>query len=139
MNKKLLTVTMAVSLGMISGGSYAGDTNDLNQAKNNICLLTGMPPAEVQYQTIKKVKVGKHSYGSVNDVIPLLVDQAKQVNADAIIGYNGSQRFGFWPWQFVRPTATGIAVTWALPEGITCEGLGGTYKTRLQGPLTTDA
>lgn len=74
MNKKILTATMVVSLGMIGIGSYAGDVNVFNQAEGNICLLTGMPPAEVQYQKIK------------------------QVNADAIIGYNGSQRFGGWPW-----------------------------------------
>lgn len=131
MKKKLLTATLATTMAFFVAESYSADSN-------TICLLTGMPPSNITVQTIKKIKAGKHSFGSVNAVIPLLIREAKKLNADAVINYNGSQRFGFWPWQFIRPIATGVAVTWTLPEGTTCESIGGTYKTRLNGPLTTD-
>ena len=133
---------VALILTMVSVNVCAADESTEQQSAtevNTICLLSGMPPSDVTFSQIKKLKIAKHGYGSVNDVLPELFGQAKKLNADAIIGYNGAQRFGFWPWQFVRPTASGIAVNWQLPEHITCEGMGGTYKTRLNGPLTTDA
>ena len=109
------------------------------QDQNNICLLSGMPPSEVKHTVIRKLKVGRHSFGSVNTVLPILFKKARSVNADAVINYNGSQRFGFWPWQLIRPIVTGTAVTWELPENVTCEGIGGTYKTQLTSSLTSDS
>jgi len=128
----------SVSIGAVSSPA----SNNAPAAEANlkpICLLSGLPPLNVSYKPIKKVKAAKNSYGSVNDVIPIIVNQARKLGADAIISYNGAQRFGFFPWQFVRPTATGHAVKWLSPEDVDCEGMGGTYSTRLNGSLTKDA
>jgi len=131
MKIKLFTAALATIMILFT-------TESQSAPPNTVCLLSGMPPSDVKVQTIRNIKAGKHSFGSVNAVIPLLIREANKLNADAVINYNGSQRFGFWPWQFIRPIATGVAVRWTLPEGISCEGIGGTYKTRLNGPLTTD-
>lgn len=133
-------VILCVGLMSLASGFAIADTQSPNMAQGKeLCLLTGMPKPEYTYQEVRKVKAGKNSYGSVNDVIPLLVNQARNLGADAVINYNGSQRFGFWPWRFIRPVATGLAVKWDNPSSVDCEGMGGTYKTKLNGPLTTDA
>ncbi|MBV1928271.1 MAG: hypothetical protein KUG81_02010 [Gammaproteobacteria bacterium] len=138
--KKILTTAIL----LLSSQLVISETNGVELAASSdqpepLCLLTGMPPNDYKFDRIRKVKIAKSGYGSVNDVIPLLVDQARELGADAVINYNGAQRFGFWPWQFVRPTAAGLAIRWNEPKSVDCKGIGGTYKTRLNGPLTTDA
>jgi hypothetical protein len=90
------------------------------------CLFAGTPPSDFPFTVIKKLKVGKQTYGSVKDVLPELVEQARSAGADAIVSYNGSQRFGFFPWRLVRPVATGTAVKWNVPALKDCKALGGT-------------
>ena len=138
--KKIIILSAMLSLA--SGLTHGNEDNNISVqssvSESNICLLSGMPPSDYKYNTIKNIKYGKNGYGSVNTVIPLLVDEARGLGADAIIGYVGGQRFGFWPWQFIRPVVRGVAVTWVAPEKIDCEGIGGTFKTQLKGPLTTN-
>ncbi|PZQ23476.1 MAG: hypothetical protein DI562_18765, partial [Stenotrophomonas acidaminiphila] len=72
---------------------------------------------------------GKGSYGSVNDILPMVIADAKAAGADAVIHYNGSQRFGFWPWRFVRPVVTGTAIKWEPTREVDCAAAGGHYST----------
>jgi hypothetical protein len=135
--KSLMSSALSISFALAGAKAWADEPGTAPMPKGEICLLSGVPPSDVKFTRVGEVKIAKHSYGSVNDVIPLLIDKAKRLNADAIIEYNGSQRFGLLPWQFVRPTATGTAVTWTLPEGVSCESMGGTYKTTLAGSRTS--
>ena len=89
------------------------------------CLFAGAPPSDFGYTVIKKLKVGKQTYGSVKDVLPELVDRARSAGADTIVNYNGSQRFGFFPWKLVRPVVTGTAVKWNGPVPKDCAAAGG--------------
>lgn len=91
----------------------------------SFCLLRGSPPSDYPYTTIRRLKYGKGTYGSVTEVIPRLVELARDAGADAIIDYSGSQRFGFWPWRFVRPVARGTAIKWKSDKAVDCEALGG--------------
>jgi hypothetical protein len=72
------------------------------------------------------LKVGKGTYGGVNDILPKLAKYAQMRGADAIIDYTGSQRFGFWPWRLVRPVVRGIAVKWTDDKKVDCQAIGGT-------------
>lgn len=98
-------------------------------SNSGVCLFTGTPPAEYIYTTLKELNYGKGSYGSVNDLLPRVVEDAKAVGADAIMHYNGAQHFGFWPWRFVRPVVTGTAIKWSPARDIDCAGAGGHYTT----------
>jgi hypothetical protein len=53
------------------------------------------------------------------------VARAKADGADAIINYNGAQRFGFWPWRLVRPVLTGTAIKWNGAHAPDCVATGG--------------
>ena len=90
--------------------------------ENMICLIAGTP-SNVSYKVIRRVKAGKGTYGSVTDVYPKIKNLANHYKADAIINYNGSQRFGFWPWRIVRPVITGVAVKFETP--LDCASLNG--------------
>lgn len=98
-------------------------------SNSGICLFTGTPPADYTYTTLKELNYGKGSYGSVNDLLPRVVEDAKAVGADAIMHYNGAQHFGFWPWRFVRPVVTGTAIKWSPARDVDCAGAGGHYTT----------
>ncbi len=98
-------------------------------SKEGICLFTGVPPAEFTYTEVKDLDYGKGSYGSVNDILPELVKDAKAAGADAVIHYNGAQHFGFWPWRLVRPVATGTAIKWTPARDVDCASAGGHYTT----------
>lgn len=109
----LLSVLMFASVG-----SNAGDSLE-------ICLITGQPPSDIKYEKIKKIKVGKNSYGSVIDILPTFAGKADSLGANAVVNYIGSQRFGFWPWRVVRPVVRGEAVKIDVKDGQTCKDLGG--------------
>ena len=59
----------------------------------------------------------------------MVIADAKAAGADAVIHYNGSQRFGFWPWRFVRPVVTGTAIKWEPARDVDCAAAGGHYST----------
>lgn len=93
------------------------------QPSTPICLIKGTPTNH-QFTEIKRLKIGKGTYGSVTDLYPRIVDKTHKLGADAVIHYNASQRFGFWPWRLVRPVMTGTAIKW-LSTPPSCQSLGG--------------
>lgn len=101
----------------------------------DLCFFAGTPPANVKYTTIKKLKAGKGTYGGVKDILPTLAAHARKVGADAIIEFEGSQRFGVFPWRIVRPVVRGVAVKWSDGKSRDCAAMGG---TTLQTILATD-
>ncbi|MFC0403194.1 hypothetical protein [Paraburkholderia rhizosphaerae] len=113
----------------------AGHLVELPAGLGDFCFFAHLPPADQKYEVVKKLKVGKGTYGGVNDILPKLAENARTRGADAIIEYGGSQRFGFWPWRMVRPVVRGVAVKWTEPKSVDCEAIGG---TKLSTILTTN-
>ena len=123
-NMKLITLSLMV---LIVGCSSTIQLSSIDQAKSlKICLFTGIPPADLSYTTLKRVKVGKGSFGSVVDILPEFAHKAQALEADAIINYAGTQRFGFWPWRLIRPVARGEAIKWNSDVKPECTKVGGT-------------
>lgn len=98
---------------------------------DDFCFFHGLPAADAKYTVIRRLKLGKGTYGSVLDIIPTFAQNARAKGADAIIQYDGSQRFGFWPWRFVRPVVRGTAIRWNTPEKKVCASIGGTSLKRI--------
>jgi hypothetical protein len=99
---------------------------ELPSGLGDFCFFAHLPSADQKYTVVKKLKVGKGTYGGVTDILPKLAENARSRGADAIIEYGGSQHFGFWPWRMVRPVVHGIAVKWTGPAPVNCEAAGGT-------------
>ena len=91
----------------------------------DFCFLAGTPPSDVKYTVIKRLKVGKGTYGGVKDILPKLAAHAKKVGADAIMNYTGSQRFGLLPWRMVRPVVRGVAIKLSDQNKMDCTAIGG--------------
>jgi hypothetical protein len=104
---------------------HAGQPVELPSGLGDFCFFAHLPPADQKYTVVKKLKVGKGTYGGVSDILPKLAENARTRGADAIIEYSGAQHFGFWPWRMVRPVVRGVAVKWtgSTPD---CEASGGT-------------
>ncbi|MHA3054110.1 hypothetical protein E0H77_04155 [Acinetobacter sp. ANC 4633] len=88
--------------------------------KGSLCVITDTPPSDLPYKVVKRIKIAKGTYGSVTDLYPRLHETAKNNHADAVIHYRASQRFGFWPWRFVRPVIAGTAIQWKSPSAENC-------------------
>lgn len=129
MRHKLTAGLMFCFASQLCNAQTTSATPEQHAPGNGICLFTGTPPAEYTYTSIKELDYGKGSYGSVNDLLPKVVGDAKAAGADAVIHYNGAQHFGFWPWRFVRPVVTGTAIKWSPARDIDCAGAGGYYTT----------
>lgn len=126
---KLMTGIALVCVSQLCSAQETAPAPEQKAQRGGICLFTATPPAEFSYTTVRKLKYGKGSYGSVNDILPMVIADAKAAGADAVIHYNGSQRFGFWPWRFVRPVVTGTAIKWEPARDIDCASAGGHYST----------
>ncbi|CAM3220058.1 hypothetical protein [Moritella viscosa] len=117
-------VGIGAVLMLISVSASAGESLD-------ICLVTGTPPTDIKYEKIQRIKIGKGTYGSVTDILPAFADKANSLGANAVVNYIGSQRFGFWPWRFIRPIVRGEAVKLYLDNGKTCQDIGGSTVKRV--------
>jgi hypothetical protein len=125
--KKIILVSISLFLISSCANRTVSTLGKITEEMKNtkICLIAGLPNNNADYTLIKRIKFGKGSYGRVNDALPSLIDQAKVLKADAIINYEGSQRFGFWPWRITRPILRGDAIVWAAKEKVNCEEVGG--------------
>ncbi|MFA0521315.1 hypothetical protein AB4501_30635, partial [Vibrio sp. 10N.222.55.E8] len=74
---------------------------------------------------LKPLKAAKGSYGSVSRVMPKFLNNADRVGANTVVNFQGSQRFGFWPWRIVRPVIYGTGVNWKGKSDLECKALGG--------------
>lgn len=129
MRQKLIVGIAIFCASHLCNAQTSGATTEQKAQDGGVCLFTGTAPTEYSYVTVKKLKYGKGSYGSVNDLLPVVIKDAKAAGADAVIHYNGAQHFGFWPWRFVRPVITGTAIKWSPARDIDCAGAGGHYTT----------
>lgn len=93
--------------------------------KADFCFYTGKPSTDLKFTTIQPLRVRKETYGSVADLLPELAGDARRAGGDAVIDYDGAQRFGFFPWRLVRPVVHGTVIKWngGAPD---CAASGGT-------------
>lgn len=125
MNKHMIGSILCFTL-LISTMSFADTSTTTKTIKTEkpICLISGNPnPSD--FKVIRKIKAGKGTYGSFENVYPRFKAIATKYDADAVVNYNASQRFGFWPWRIVRPVLTGTAVKWQGSSPFNCTRLGG--------------
>jgi hypothetical protein len=128
-----ITTILAISAMLVSLTDSRADSPDTAPASRpapttishaDFCFLVGLPPPDVHYEKIKRLKLGKKTYGLMGDLLKEFADKASSLGADAVINYAGSQRFGFFPWRMVRPAARGQAIKWESPKP-DCKSIGG--------------
>lgn len=105
----------------------------------SFCFIAGRPVADQKFTVVRKLKLGKQTYGSVRDILPAFASRAKALGANAMINYTGSQRFGFLPWRMVRPVVRGTAVKMPGLPGADCAAVGGMTLDTLMSQVPKEA
>ena len=91
-----------------------------------VCLLKGPMPANIRHTVVGEINASKETYGSVNEIIPLLGDEARKMGADVVINVTTAQRLGMFAW--ARPVASGTAVKVERPADFNCTKMGGEVR-----------
>ena len=91
-----------------------------------VCLLRGPPPSGTQYKAVGYLDTYMHHYGSADALLDTMADEARKLGADAVVGVESGQEYGYFPWRVVRPRARGHAIR--LTEPINCAGSGGSLR-----------
>ena len=118
----------------------AGDEGAASPELASFCIIAGTPPSDTPYRVLRRLKVGKGTYGGIRDILPRLASNAKRRGADALIDYDGAQRFGFFPWRMVRPVVRGTAIRWTGSKPESCTAVGGhTLGEITESGLSPDA
>ena len=64
-------------------------------APNNgqVCLLAGALPGDVRFEVLGRITATKRTYGSTDELLPVMTREARKLGADAIIHLQADQRF----------------------------------------------
>lgn len=128
----ILVASTAVLTGCVNGAvrtktELAGGRGASVASRTGpVCMLAGGLPDGVHAVSIGKVKATKGTYGSTENLMIPMADEARRVGADAIINLQADQRFkGPLPWRYNAPTGAGTAVHFvdqAAPFDCTANG-----------------
>ena len=119
MNKIVLTLALAI----ISLSSFAGNNDS---PIKTICFFDDIQKKKKKkFSTIKTFREGKNGYGSTSNIEYWVARYANKLGGNAVINFSASQSFGFWPWQIVRPLASGTIISWKDVSDPQCVSKGG--------------
>jgi hypothetical protein len=79
-----ISVLLVAGIGFaqtMDSSKEPADKTSIPAGQKALCLLSGAPPPTLQYTVVKKLTIGKGSYGSVSDVLPKLVKKARNLGA----------------------------------------------------------
>jgi hypothetical protein len=94
--------------------------------RRQVCLLAGALPTEFKTTEIGRIKATKRTYGSTEQLFPVMAEEARRIGADAIINLQADIRFKSpLPWRITSPTGDGQAVTVASEKPLDCLAVGG--------------
>lgn len=133
MNKTLiLSIALASLAGCASGVKtktelVGGRGTAVTARTGPVCMLAGDLPEGVRATTIGRVKATKGTYGSTDNLMKPMADEARRVGADAIVDLQANQRFkGPLPWRYNAPTGDGQAVRFEASQApFDCAQAGG--------------
>jgi len=91
-----------------------------------VCFLRSPMPSEIKFTVVGNIEGSKDTYGSVNEVLPLMAEEARKMGADAVINFWSGQRIGLWAW--ARPMGTGTAIKLANKADLNCTAAGGQLR-----------
>ncbi|GGY60429.1 hypothetical protein [Pseudoduganella albidiflava] len=91
-----------------------------------VCMLRSPLPEGVKHKVLGNINSSKQTYGSVNELLPLMAADARAIGADTVINLNTSQKMGAWAW--ARPVGTGVAVKLEDKGSFNCASSGGELR-----------
>ncbi len=141
MKSTLLLPLILLGLARLASAADAPPTEDAASAATaapamdspDMCFYSNALPPDAKYTVVtSKLKASKGTYGSVREMLPQLAAEVRAAGGDAVINYNGGQRFGFWPWRMTHPVVTGGALKWSAGQPAPdCEATGGELMSKI--------
>jgi hypothetical protein len=92
-----------------------------------VCIVRALPSG-LAFSSVAFVDTYMQHYGSAEYLLDGMADEARKVGADAVIGVESGQEFGYFAWRVVRPRAKGHAVKLTEPEKFNCAAIGGELR-----------
>ncbi len=91
-----------------------------------VCLLAGDLPEPFHATAIGRIKATKGTYGSSDNLMKPMADEARRVGADVIVDLQAGTRFkGPLPWRVAAPTGDGQAMKLIDGDAFDCAQAGG--------------
>ncbi|MCF0222252.1 MAG: hypothetical protein HUK19_08165 [Fibrobacter sp.] len=136
MKFKFAMFAAVAALSLTACSSAPKPVAGLPEATNppqQFCFFESTPNSDVEFVNVRKVKLKKGVYGSVNQVIPRVKPYVETLGGNAIINFQAKQRFSIWPWRFMTPVAWGKAIRIIDSKGQSCEEMGGRLEESFYG------
>ena len=93
-------------------------------SKKILVTQSGLP-ADIKYEVIETIEVGKVWYGSVNEVDVSMADRARSIGADAVIFAKTWHQPSGWSW--AAPHGSGQAVKILNPDSTKLKSVPGSW------------
>jgi hypothetical protein len=100
--------------------------NKLQPHADPVCLLKSPLPGGISHTVIGEVRGGKKTYGSMQEVLSVMGNEARSIGADAIINVKTRHDVNAWAW--ARPVANGNGVKLENKADFDCLKLGGEFR-----------
>lgn len=91
-----------------------------------VCLLRSPLPSDIKYSMIGEVRGGKRTYGSMQEILAVMGDEARSIGADAIINIKTRHDMNAWAW--ARPIGSGDGIKLENKTSLDCIKLGGEFR-----------
>jgi len=132
----LLLVSSVIVLGgcaahspMILKNTVDVDANPNVKAvahSNPVLFIDNKPPANVRYEVIGEINIGKVWYGGTDTLLAEMADKARALGADAVIEIGTWKQPSGFSW--AAPHATGKAIKILNKNSVDMKLLGGTMR-----------
>lgn len=119
----------APSVEPVANGN--GGSGIINKPTEFCYFIGGTPQGDVEFTLLKNVKVAKGTFGAVSSILPKFEEATIARGGNSVVNFAGSQRFGFWPWRFIRPVASGRAINITNTQGRSCKEMGGYNRNEI--------
>jgi uncharacterized protein YbjQ (UPF0145 family) len=91
-----------------------------------VCLMKSPLPSSIKHRVVGKLEAFKREYGSVEEILVAMANDARKMGAHAVVNQDARQRPGFFAW--VRPGGYGTAVRLDNPAELNCIAAGGVLR-----------
>ncbi|MDR0251509.1 MAG: hypothetical protein LBI35_09450 [Burkholderiales bacterium] len=130
MNRALISLATIAACAVLAGCAARASTklsSEMAEAHTwPVCILRAPLPENIEKTILGFIKASNRSYGSMNEVLFMMAEDARKIGADAVINVRARHQVGALAW--ARPVAEGQAVKITEKEDFDCLKLGGELR-----------
>ena len=86
------------------------DRSELKSHSSPVCMFDGPLPEGLKYREVGRINGSKKTYGTADEVLLAMADEARRIGVEAITELEARQRRGIMPWRMSVPANAGMLV-----------------------------